>query len=186
METSDMMLKGILKESRKAIIEQWLTDTLSDYQQGAARFFRKTADPFANPVGHAFARGAAGIFEYLLGEQPIESVRRDLDDIVKIRAVQDFSPSRALSFVFLLKKAVRAGLGEKIDDPGLTREVREFESGIDQLALLAFEAYVDCRERIGRLRVEETRRQVSVVMARFNRKGSRDKSTGPTSDEEQS
>ena len=123
-----IMFRDILKESRSAIVDQWLAGTLATYQPGAAEFFQHTKDPFANPVGNALIKGMAGIFECLLAERPIESTRGDLDEILKIRAVQDFSPSQALSFVFLLKNVVRLELGGKIDDPELSADLAKFES----------------------------------------------------------
>ena len=141
------MLRDILKESQSAIVDRWLADTLATYQSGAAGFFHHTKNPFANPVGDALVRGITGIFECLLAEKPLESTRGNLDEIIKIRAVQDFSPSQALSFVFLLKNAVRGELEEKIGNPELLADLAEFESRIDQVALLAFEIYVDCRSK---------------------------------------
>ena len=166
-----IMFRDILKESQSAIVDRWLADTLATYQSGAAEFFQHTKDPFANPVGNALIKGMAGIFECLLAERPLESTRGNLDEIIKIRAVQDFSPSQALSFVFLLKNAVRVELGGKIDNPELLADLAEFESRIDQVALLAFEIYTNCREQVYNLRVDEVKRSVSAIMTRFNRNG---------------
>jgi hypothetical protein len=169
----ETMLRDILKESQSAIVERWLAETLASYQSSGAEFFQQTKDPFANPVGCALARGMTGVVDCLLTEKPIESVRGNLDEIVKIRAVQDFSPSQALSFVFLLKKAVRKELGGRIDKQGLTADLARFESRIDEVALLAFEIYVHCREQVYQLRVDEVKRSVSGIMTRFNRKGAK-------------
>jgi hypothetical protein len=167
------MFRNILKENQSAIVERWLTDTLATYQSGAAELFRLTKDPFANPVGNALKKGLTGIFECLLAKRPLESTRGDLDEIIKIRAVQEFSPSRALSFVFLLKNAVRVELGRKIDNLKLLADLAQFESRIDQVALLAFEIYTNCREQVYNLRVDEVKRSVSAIMATFCRKGIR-------------
>jgi len=148
------MLKDILKASQSAIFETWLAQTLGSYQSSAAKFFQYTKDPFANPVGSALVRGMTEVFRCLLATEPIESVRGNLDEIVKIRAVQDFSPSQAISFIFLLKNAVRKELGAAIDKQGLSADLAEFESKIDQVALLAFDVYVQCREQVYELRVD--------------------------------
>jgi hypothetical protein len=165
------ILRDILKESQAAIVERWFTDTLSAYEPSTAKLFRVTKDPFANPVGNSLARGMAGIFECLVNGEPLEGTSNHLKEIIKIRAVQNFSSSQALSFVFLLKKAVRAELGGKIDNPELLADVAEFESRIDQVALLAFEIYAHCREQVYELRVDELKRSVSTVMTTFCRKG---------------
>jgi hypothetical protein len=164
-----IMLRDILKESQSAIVDRWLTDTLATYQSGSAEFFQHTKDPFANPVGNALIKGMAGIFECLRAERPLESTRSNLNEIIKIRAVQDFSPSQALSFVFLLKNAVRVEMGGKLDNPELLADLAEFESRIDQVALFAFDIYTNCREQVYNLRVDEVKRSVSAIMMRFNR-----------------
>jgi hypothetical protein len=177
------MFRDILKESQSAIVDRWLADTLATYQSSAAEFFRLTKDPFANPVGNALAKGMAGILECLLAEKPLESIRGNLDEIIKIRAIQDFSPSQTLSFVFLLKNAVRVELGGKVVNPELLADLAQFESGIDQVALLAFEIYTNCRERICNLRVDEIKRSVSAIMTTFCRKGMKlDLASGPSCD----
>ena len=165
------MLRDILRESRSAIVERWLTETLATYQSAASEFLQHTRDPFANPVGHTLIKGMTLLFGCLLGERPFESARGHLDEIIKIRAVQDFSPSQALSFVFLLKKAVRVELSGRTDNPQLSADLAEFESRIDQLALLAFEIYVNCREQVHNLRVQEVKRSVSGNHDELQQKG---------------
>jgi hypothetical protein len=165
------MLKDILKERRPAIVRQWLADTHATYPASSAEFLQHTKNPFANPVGNALTKGITGVFECLLAEEPPERARAYLDEIIKIRAVQDFSPSQALSFVFLLKDAVRKELGQKNGDPELLADLSGFESKIDQLALLAFDIYTDCREQIYNLRVDEVKRSVSAIVTRFGKKG---------------
>ena len=166
-----IMLRDILEESQSAIVDRWLTDTLATYQSGVAEFFQHTKDPFANPVGSVLIKGLTGLFACLLAERPLKNTRGNLNEIIKIRAVQDFSPSQALSFVFLLKNAVRVELGGKINNPELLADLAEFESRIDQVALLAFEIYANCREQVYKLRVDEVKRSVSAIMTRFNRNG---------------
>ncbi len=63
-------------------------------------------------------------------------VVRRLDDIVRIRAVQQFSASDALGFIFLLKKSLRESIPEKMmKDQHLVGELLKLESRVDSLAL---------------------------------------------------
>jgi hypothetical protein len=182
-----IMFRDILKESQSAIVDRWLADTLATYQSGAAEFFEHTKDPFANPVGNALIKGLTGLFECLLAERPLESTRGNLDEIIKIRAVQDFSPSQALSFVFLLKNAVRVELGGKVVNLELLADLAQFESRIDQVALLAFESYTNCREQVYNLRVDEVKRSVSAIVTTFCRKGIKpDSASEPPCDKNES
>ncbi len=165
------MLKSLLEKKQSAIIERWLTDTFATYSSGTSGFFQNNQNPFTNPVGNALRKGITGIFECLLAEKQDERIRGYLDEIIKVRAVQEFSPSQALSFIFLLKKIIRAEIGATGDNPELTADLVKFESQIDQVALLAFEVYMHCREQIFTLRVNEVKRSVSAIMTRFCRDG---------------
>ena len=85
-------------------------------------------------------------------------IRAALDEIIRIRSVQDFTPSQAVAFVFLLKKAVREELGDEIEREGLYGELLRFEDRVDDLALLAFETYMRCREDLFALKAEALKR----------------------------
>jgi hypothetical protein len=97
-----------------------------------------------------------------------EKVCSALEEIVKIRSIQDFTPAQALSFVFSLKQVIREELKGELDAARLA-ELVQFEAQIDQLALFAFDVYVKCRERLYEIRVSEVKRSVSGLMRRLNR-----------------
>ncbi len=156
-----------MQEKKTAIVERWLEDILATYASDASSFLRRERDPFANPVSHAFRVGTRAIFENIVEGLDADTVCRHLNEIIKIRAIQDFSPSRAVSFVFLLKKAIRTELGNDIEDRQLSKELAEIDTDIDQIALFAFDIYSRCREQVYELRVNEVKRSVSALMGRF-------------------
>jgi hypothetical protein len=94
-----------------------------------------------------------------------------LQDIIKIRAVQELSASRAVDFVFRLKTAVRAQLGDAVAEPQLLSELVELERQIDQVALAAFDIFVGCREQLSQLRINEVKRGVAWVVSKLNDRG---------------
>ena len=149
------MLQELLTRTRPAILQRWRDLLLSSYAPDASRFFREQRDPFANPVGSAISQSLAGVFDELLGEARAEALVPLLDDLIRIRAVQDFSPSQAVGFVFELKRAVREQLAG-VETPPWS-ELMEFEGRIDRLALLAFDLYLQCREQIFQIRVKEAK-----------------------------
>jgi hypothetical protein len=91
-------------------------------------------------------------------------MRESLDRIVRIRAVQDLSPSQAVEFVFLLKRAVREELGEAL---AKQVDLSALHAWIDGLALQAFGLFVECRQRIYELRVREIKRRASTLLERM-------------------
>ncbi|MHC4128310.1 MAG: RsbRD N-terminal domain-containing protein [Planctomycetota bacterium] len=164
-----MKLADLLRDRRDAIVERWLEDVLSMYPAAAAGAFTRRKDPFANPVGNSLRTGTAGIFDALLDGMDTATIRRHLDEIIRIRAVQQLEAAQAVGFVFRLKDAVRAVLGPLNGDPGLPAELAEFERQVDEIALVAFAIFVECREQVCELRVNEVKRQVPWVMERQSR-----------------
>jgi hypothetical protein len=165
-----MTLGELLREREDSIALRWLEDALATYSSKASEFFMGQQDPFANPVGHSFRIGTKGLLRALLDGSDGERVREFLHEIVKIRAVQQFPASEAIGFLFLLKDAVRAELGTSIEELRLTSELATFEGRIDRMALVAFDMFVECREQVFQLRVNEAKRRVSWVVDRMNQR----------------
>ena len=101
----------------------------------------------------------------------LEKVCSHLDQVIRIRAVQDFSPAQAVGFIFLLKKAVREQLEKDIREKRLSEEISLFESKIDELALLSFDIYMKCREKIYEIRVNEVKNRTCRLMEFLEKKG---------------
>jgi hypothetical protein len=80
-----------------------------------------------------------------------------LDPIIRIRAIQNFSPGQAISFIFLLKKAIRENIKKEASEEQLFNELLLFESKIDQLVMIAFNLYMECKEKIYDLKANEMR-----------------------------
>ena len=163
-----MTFARLLQKHKEGIVEQWLGAALASYPDDSAAAFRRQKDPFANPVGHSLRVGTRGIFDALLDGMDPATIRQHLGEIIKIRAVQQLPASGALSFVFHLKHAVRTELGKAAEDPQHSCELTELEDRIDQVALAAFDVYVQCREQLCELRVNEAKRKVSWIMTKIN------------------
>jgi hypothetical protein len=163
-----MELRERLQKKKEAIIQRWLHDALATYADEAASAFGREKDPFANPVGHSLRGGTRGIFEALLEGTDSDETHQYLHEIIRIRAVQQFSPSQSLGFVFALKKAIRAELGREATDPRFAGDLAEIDERIDRIALAAFDIFVQCREQVYELRVSEAKRRVSWIVDKMN------------------
>lgn len=161
-------IREILKENRDAVIKWWIDDTLETYAPDASAAFKKQKDPFANPVGNSLRKGTRGIIEALIDGPDAERIRENLYEIIKIRAIQEFSPSKAVGFVFRLKEAVRAQLKKMGGTEKFSSELAEFDGQVDRIALAAFDIFVQCREQVSELRINEVKRRVSWIMEKFN------------------
>ncbi len=152
-----MNLIDLLSEKRPAILKRWLDVTVDYYPAETSLFLKKQTDQFANPVGHTLAQGTEAIFDALLCGTDAEKSAPFLDSIIRIRAVQEGSPSRALVFIFLLKGIIREILGPAAQETAVAEELAELDSKIDAIALRAFDSFIKCREKIYELKANETK-----------------------------
>jgi len=159
-----MNLEKLLLQKKSAILNQWLDRILETYPDDTRRFLRKQKDQFANPVGATISKEIEHIYEEILHGVDPERISPFLDRIIRIRAVQGFSSSQAVSFVFLLKEVVREELKKEIRENQVHDGLLIFESRIDDVALLAFDIYVKCREKIYEIRANEEKNRVRRLL----------------------
>ncbi len=154
----DMNLKNQLIAKKSAIVKKWFDAVADTYPDNTSSFLKKQKAQFTNPVGYTLTEGLEGLFEALLKGIIPDTVSIFLDSIIRIRAIQEFTPSEAVSFIFLLKKIVRQELGnEVVQQQRLNEELAAFDSSIDDLALYSFDIYMKCREKIYELKANEAR-----------------------------
>jgi hypothetical protein len=164
-----MKLHELLEENKSAILSRWFDSILETYPADTKQFLRTKKDRFDNPVAHRITIGIEGIFSQILDDAEVEEVSPFLDNIIRVRAVQEFTPSQAVAFIFDLKRLVREELGEEIREGQLSDELWIFEEAIDKMALLALDIYMKCREEIYEVRVKEVKRSVSRLIERANK-----------------
>jgi hypothetical protein len=163
---------SLFSERRAAITKRWLEAILQTYPAETSRFLAKERDPIANPAGQTFAREVGPLVDRLVASGGIERevFEPHLDPIVRVRTVQDFSASEALSFILELKKIVREVLAPELGaEPELDTGLVELEGRIDRLLLLAFEIYLGCKEKMYEIRVNEMKRRTNKLMERMNK-----------------
>ena len=163
------MLSDLLKNSRATVLKRWLELILESYPPGAAEFLLQETDQFLNPVGSTISDETDTIFQQLVGGMDVEILSKSLDEIVKIRAVQEFTPSQAVEFVFYLKRAIAEALGKAVADQHRHEELLEIYGRIDRVALLAFDLYMQRRERIFDIRARELRERSGRLLDRMNK-----------------
>ncbi|HJX32301.1 MAG TPA: RsbRD N-terminal domain-containing protein [Thermodesulfobacteriota bacterium] len=164
-----MKIEEILSQHKPALLKKWLHLVLRTYPDETATFLKNENDPFANPVGSTIVKGIEDLFEGLIKEGEHKQIPSFLDRIIHIRAVQEFTPSQALSFIFMLKKVIREELKKELKEKELFDELLAFESKIDELALAAFNRYVECREKVFELKANEVKNRYSGLVRRLNR-----------------
>ncbi len=150
-----MNLKNLLTRKKGNIVKKWFDRVLETYPVEVQRVFRQQNDRFSNPVGSTIFQSLEGLCDELSGHPDFEKVRSFLDGIIRIRAIQDFSPSQAVVFLPLLKGVLKEEIGEEVRQNRLYAEWLELESRIDEFLLLAFDIYMECREKVFQLKTAE-------------------------------
>lgn len=155
-----MELAPLLEARRKAVLGQWFQLVIETYPSATAQFLGKQQDQFRNPVGHAISEGLGRIYDQLLTAMDADELADALDGILRIRSIQDFTPTEAVSFVFDLKVVIRKMVEAEERAGGAQLELTELDSRIDRVALLAFEKYTACREKLNEIRISEIKKRM--------------------------
>lgn len=150
-------------------MERWFNLILETYPANTAALMRKEKNRFANPVGVTISREIEALFKGLLENKGSEELAASLIAILKIRSVQDFRPSQAVGFILLLKKAIEGALKSEIHRETIRDQWLRFQSKIDELALLAFDIYMDCREKICEIRVKKAQAEREMAFKMMER-----------------
>lgn len=157
------MSLNLSQTERTKMLARWFDRIVDGYPAETARFLRDQSDPFANPVGAALRDELAPIFDAILDDRDPSEVEPSLDRIVRVRALQEMSPSKAVSFVLELKE-----IFDEVAD-GASGEAKPiFDSRVDQMLLTAFNVFSRCREQVYDIRVKEVRNRSLKVMERLN------------------
>ena len=161
-----MRPENILEQKKVSLLKQWFDLIIQTYPADTSKFLKTQKDPFNNPVGGTFSHGLEALFDALLKGMDEETITSFLDPLIRIRAVQGFSPSQAVYFIFALKPVIRETLQKVIREDPFLKEQFQFESKIDELGLLAFNIYMECREKIYQLKANELRNRTFSAFKR--------------------
>jgi len=148
-----MKLVEVLQENKKQIVSTWVERTLDSYT--SSEFFKKSKDQFANPVGSNILNGLTQLFEKLLTGAEKKERLKVLDQVIRIRAVQEFTPAQAVAPILELKWIIRQIVIKNKKKEVLRDELDSFDYNIDCAALEAFDIYMQCRERLYQTRINE-------------------------------
>ncbi|MBF0234517.1 MAG: RsbRD N-terminal domain-containing protein [Desulfamplus sp.] len=168
-----------LELNKEKILTLWFEAAISSYPEDTARLLGKSKNRFDNPVGNATRQSLEDTFDNIMRMSLAENykdytnskhgqtnkehvdqnrVENSLDPVIRIRAVQNFSASQAVAFVFELKTIVKSVLGKLPDE--------SFNYRVDLVALAAFNRFMKCRENIFLLKATEAKRRVHSAFER--------------------
>ena len=154
-----------LQDNRGPLIDKWFDLILQSYPPEAARIFKSEKDSFANPVGSSILTALQGLYDALAAKISMDEAKPHLEIIIRIRAVQECRPSQAVQFLPGIKQLVRERSGSLIKDDGpFMQQFLDFTDQVDQFILMALDAYMQNRELIYQLRVDETKSSIFQLL----------------------
>ena len=137
------------------IVAKWTEYTLSTYISSG--FFTRERDKFSNPVGGNIREALGKLFLLLTKGADPKEFTGPLEQIISIRAVQDFTPAQAVAPLNAVKHITREVFGADKARKHLLAELYDFEFAVDLAMLAAFDMYMQYRERLYQVRINEIR-----------------------------
>ena len=135
------------------IVDKWVEYTLSTYTSSG--FFVKERDLFANPVGANIRQALQQLFGKLVKGADAVDCTAPLEQIMSIRSVQQFTPAQAIAPLNAVKHITRDVFAADKERKHLITELYDFEFAVDLVVLAAFDIYMQFRERLYQVRINE-------------------------------
>lgn len=158
-------LRALLLPHKEDLTRRWIEVVHGTYPFETIGFLRTRTDRFANPVGFRTAEAAGAVLEAIFAENvDEEALGKALEEIVRVRAVQDFPPETAVGVFFAVKDLLREAVRVADNAAECLPALPDLEARVDAVVLMAFGAYTRCREKLFQMRVEETQRRYSQVL----------------------
>lgn len=161
MTGRSMLLMEALSNKKQEILNLWIERTLDSYLSPG--FFKTAKDPFANPVGSSITAGLTALLDLLLSEAAHQAFIKPVDQVVRIRAVQDFTPTQAVAPFLELKWIVRQVLSGDKRTGDFVSSLDVLDCEIDRIALVAFDIYSECREQLYLNRIRELKSGSAIL-----------------------
>lgn len=159
-----MPIKDLLSKKRQKIVKKSFELTLTTYPEESQSFLKEHSRQFTNPVGYTLYNSIEQIVDKIINDEPVENFISPLEEIIRIRAVQDFTPSQAIGFIFLIKKAIHDELEKEVAPD----QIIDLLSRIDSLSLIAFDIFMKYRERIYEIKSKELIDRTWWILKKWN------------------
>lgn len=148
----------LLEKHRAAVTARWRRLMAGDAAAWNGDFIAGPVDEFGNPAGAIISRAATAIFDMLTTAPGGEESYGAIDELMRLRAVQDLPAREALGFLSRLESEYLETL-EAQGCGDLSSEERAYlASKLDEMVHEFRARYARCRERIDYLRTRERER----------------------------
>jgi hypothetical protein len=150
-----MDLAEAFRNYREKIVNKWVEYTLSTYT--SSEFFKRERDKFSNPIGGNVREALDRLFVLLAKGADPEEFKGPVEQIVRLRAVQEFTPAQAVAPLNAVKHITRDILAKDKERSVFIKDLYDFEFAVDLAVLAAFDIYMESRERLYKVRMSEVK-----------------------------
>jgi hypothetical protein len=154
-------LKGFLTEHADKLRQRWHDAVVSAYPPETVRFLRSEKDQIANPVGYTIKTVVEDVIAGLSSGASASDLASAVHPLIRIKAVQGFAPSEAVSCVLELKRTVKGLAGGQGGD---ARVLEELDLVIDEMLCSCFDLYTDCRQKLHEIKEDELKRNLYMLL----------------------
>ncbi len=159
-----MGIEALIAERKAEMADKWADLIFETYPVETQKIWKNKKNRFSNPVGAAIREATGELVDHLVTWEDADAICTSLDKLIRIRSVQNFSPSQALNFLFLFKKLLRDEFFKEMRKNGELEHLLRFEAKVDNMVLMAIDIYSRSREQIFQLRVDELKRSQHTLL----------------------
>ncbi len=166
------MLTDTLKKDAQKIASLWHSEFFSHHTLDSVGVSRTVTDQFLNPVGHIVKEATTQLYKAVIGEDVNqEDIKKQIEDLLKIQAVQQLSPAQALLPIRMIKELIYNAISAQLKTAEDFKVYKEICDRTDTLLLMAFDIYAQDKETLYRIRVNELKSAQSQILRFAQTKG---------------
>lgn len=153
--------KNFLQERKSVILGIWFETVIKTYPADTRTFLQKKENTFTNPIGSTIYEVLGVVLTEIVQDRNLNKIKESLEELIHLRAVQDFTPGQAISFLPSLKQIIKRELSNANLMGAYHEEYDNFSLFLDELTMQAFDIYMGCREKIFNLKIKELKRIIN-------------------------
>jgi hypothetical protein len=158
MADNNITFKHMLIKDRDTILTEWISLSWDKCFSRGNTGSSCGSMPGCNteiPLKHTFRTGLERIFDELIEGKLPDKKHVILNDVIKILAIQDSSPSEALSFYTTLTAMIRFRFKAQLKDEEINYQFNELIENIYKALCISFDIYMEIRERLFNIKIKE-------------------------------
>ena len=99
-----MLFYERVKQNKAVLLQKWVDKYYAAYPLGSTGFVRTSTDRFKNPIGIITQTSLNTLYDAAIGEDiELAGVHNALNELIKLRAIQEMPASRAVGPMAQLK-----------------------------------------------------------------------------------